>query len=407
MSSACWPRWASPRKMGRVPDLLPEPRACCARCLRPVRVCVCALLPRLSPRTRVVIVQHPREHRVAIGTARMTVRALQGARLVVGVEVDDDPGLAAALGDPAAPPVLLMPGPGARNLRSDPPPGPVTLVAVDGTWHHARKMLKVNPRLAALPRYAIDPEAPSAYRIRREPSAECLSTLEALAQALGWLEGDPEAYRALMVPFRAMVDAQLREHAANRVPRDKSRLKQRRRRPWVVPPGLADLARVLVVSLDSDAWPLRAQGRVRDQVVALWCVGGDGSEPVELLVRPSRPLAPSTARRTGLPEAELLGGAPREALARLLGQRAGPHTTLAFWGSYALGLLREEGLPLGAGPVDLRAVASRWLRTAPGSLEHCARQVGGTPPVLGRGRGGGRLGLALHVLRALQGPRPD
>lgn len=397
--------------MGGVPDVLPPPRACCARCLRPERVCVCALLPRLAPRTRVVIVQHPREHRVAIGTARMTVRALQGARLVVGVQVDDDPALAAALADPAAPPVLLMPGPGARNLRTDPPPGPVTLVAVDGTWHHARKMLKVNPRLAALPRYAIDPDTPSAYRIRREPSAECLSTLEALSQALGWLEGDPEAYRALMVPFRAMVDAQLREHAANRVPRDKSRLKQRRRRPWVVPTSLSDPSRVLVVSLDSDAWPLDASGRFPDEIVALWCVGGDGRDPVELLVRPSRPLAASTAHHTGLPEAALLAGAPREALAALLARRAGPDTTVAFWGSYALALLREAGLPLGAGPMDLRAVASRWLRTAPGSLEHCARQVtrqvGGAPPVLGRGRGGGRLGLALHVLRALQGPRPD
>ena len=52
------------------------------------------------------------------------------------------------------------------------------------------------------------------------------------------------------------------------------------------------------------------------------------------------------------------------------------------------------------------SLPSRWLRSAPGSIERCAAQMGGTPTPLGLGRGGARLGLALHVFRALLGPRP-
>ena len=46
-----------------------EPRALCARCRRPVGVCVCGHLPELAPSAHVLIVQHPREERMAIGTA--------------------------------------------------------------------------------------------------------------------------------------------------------------------------------------------------------------------------------------------------------------------------------------------------------------------------------------------------
>ena len=60
-----------------------------------------------------------------------------------------------------------------------------------------------------LPRYAFEPDRPSEYRIRREPRAEYVSTIEAVVQALAALEGDRERFAPLLAPFRAMVDAQL------------------------------------------------------------------------------------------------------------------------------------------------------------------------------------------------------
>jgi DTW domain-containing protein len=368
-----------------VKTALPTHRALCERCLRPTSVCVCAHLPRLAPRTKV----------------------LSRSTLVVGVDLDGRETVRRALADPAAPPILLWPGPGARDLARDPPAGPVTLVAVDGTWHLAKKLLKLNPGLAALPRYAIAPEQPSGYRIRREPSAECLSTIEALAQALGCLEGDRQAYRAMLKPFHAMVETQIEQHRRARTPRTKERLRLRRRLPWSLPAQLADPARVVVATVETNAYPLDAADRHPDEIVAWFAVRADGSEASQLVVRPSHPPAPSVVAHTGIPLERLLAGAERAALRRAVDASLQPGDVLATWGSYTTRMLREEGLLEGRTVVDLRRVASMWLRSAPGSIERCAEQVGGTPAVLGLGRGGRRLGLELHVLRALRGPRPD
>ncbi|HEX6275519.1 MAG TPA: DTW domain-containing protein, partial [Polyangiaceae bacterium] len=66
-----------------------EPRAVCPDCGRPARVCVCAELERVPTRTRVVILQHPRESSVPIGTARLAELALPNAERHVGVDFSD------------------------------------------------------------------------------------------------------------------------------------------------------------------------------------------------------------------------------------------------------------------------------------------------------------------------------
>ena len=58
-------------------------RPTCPRCRRPASYCYCAHLTPIASRTRVVFLQHPREHRMPIGTARMThlgSRQLRAAR---------------------------------------------------------------------------------------------------------------------------------------------------------------------------------------------------------------------------------------------------------------------------------------------------------------------------------------
>src|SRR5204863_4222267 len=109
---------------------------------------------------------------------------------------------------------LLYPGPGARDILREPPAHPVTLVVVDGTWSQAKTVVRDNPILRALPRYAFATPEPSQYRIRREPRAEYVSTIEALMYVLGVLEGQPERFRALLEPLRTMVDNQLACQAA-------------------------------------------------------------------------------------------------------------------------------------------------------------------------------------------------
>lgn len=183
-------------------------RTLCRRCLRPEGFCLCEALPPIRSRTRLVILQHPREARLAICTAWLTHLALPGSELHRGVCFEEDARVRAAAAVPGA--ALLFPGEGAvpaEARAADPPP---VLLALDGTWHQAGKMLRANPALAALPRIAVSPDGPGGYGdLRREPAPHCLSTLEAVALALGALERDPARFEPMREAFRRVVAAQL------------------------------------------------------------------------------------------------------------------------------------------------------------------------------------------------------
>jgi len=183
-------------------------RPTCLRCLRPTAFCVCAELAPAVSRTRVVILQHPREARLAICSAWLTRLALANAELHRGFHFAGHRRVMALASSAGA--ALLYPGEGATPAAAVADSPPPVLVVVDGTWLQAEKMLSVNPRLAALPRIAVAAAEPSGYReLRREPAPHCLSTLEAVACALGALERDPARFEPMRAAFRLMVEKQL------------------------------------------------------------------------------------------------------------------------------------------------------------------------------------------------------
>src|SRR5258706_12373307 len=61
-------------------------REVCYRCRRPKSACFCLHLKRVQTRTRVVFLQHPRERRVPIGTARLAHLSLPNSELHTGVD---------------------------------------------------------------------------------------------------------------------------------------------------------------------------------------------------------------------------------------------------------------------------------------------------------------------------------
>lgn len=193
-------------------------RITCPRCRRPDPLCVCKDLPAIASTSLVVLLQHPREAKVAICSARLTRLALARAELHRGVVFEDDARVRALAETPGA--ALLFPGAGAIPAEQVTTP-PSVLFVFDGTWFHAGKMLSVNPRLAALPRIAVLPSEPSGYgELRREPAPGHLSTAEAVALALGALERDPEKYAPLVRAFRKSVALQLDvARSAKREPR--------------------------------------------------------------------------------------------------------------------------------------------------------------------------------------------
>ena len=178
----------------------------CPRCLRPTTHCLCALIPSLDSRTRVLLLQHPSEVNHALNTARLAALGLVNAQLEVGEIFENLPALLNAPGYQAR---LLFPAEDAQPLQAyRPSDEPLLLVVPDGTWRKARKLLHLNPLLAALPRATLTAGAVSRYRLRKAPGPGALSTVEAIVQALTVLEA-PQSFEPLLRPFEALIEGQI------------------------------------------------------------------------------------------------------------------------------------------------------------------------------------------------------
>lgn len=183
-------------------------RAQCSRCMRPQTHCLCALIPQLDSRTRVLLLQHPSEVSHALNTARLAALGLTHAQLRVG-EVFDD--LDQLINLPGYQARLLFPGEDAQVLQAYELADeslPLLLVVPDGTWRKVRKLLHLNPVLAQLPRVTLPQGAVSRYRLRKAPGPGALSTLEAIMQALEILEA-PTSFAPLLRPFEALIEGQI------------------------------------------------------------------------------------------------------------------------------------------------------------------------------------------------------
>ncbi len=380
-----------------------EPRAVCPACRRPVSVCYCSHVTQVPTRTRVVVLQHPRERDMPIGTARMATLCLPNAELHEGVRWDDAT-LDRVLSDGDRTPVLLYPGEGAIDVLRDPPRGPVTLVVVDGTWWQARKIVRENPRLRALPRYAFTPPSPSEYRIRREPVETYVSTIEALVHVLGALEGDRARFDALLRPFRAMIDGQiarereLRGAGARHALHAEKKARTRRSR---VHPLLAAQAELVCVAGEANAWPYRARERgqeYEDELVHWVARRMSTGETFESVVAPVRPLAPRTTSYVRLGAERLRAGGTHGELFERWGGFVRDTDVVCFWGHYAAGLFAASGGHLPDLRLDLRTVCRDYARARVGTLEGHVARAGltvATPEL------DGRAGLRLAQLSAI------
>ncbi len=194
----------------------------CARCDKPTNICVCDKIREIETRTRVLILQHPREDDHVLGTAKLLALTLPKAILRRGLSwasVTD------ALGEKAEPsrfgvlyPMSLM-QPLSEEDKSKPylvldrrgdvqktPPRLEGVVVLDGTWSQGKSLWWRNPWLLKLNRVILHPREASIYgKLRKEPRREFVSTLEAVADVLVH-NGEPETTREeLRRNFRTMV----------------------------------------------------------------------------------------------------------------------------------------------------------------------------------------------------------
>lgn len=369
----------------------------CRRCLRSPLTCYCAQLPQLPTRTRVVFLQHPRERRVAIGTARMAHLSLPNSELYQGVDFAGHARLEALGRDPGGV-AVLFPGPGAEEPEAFAARGLHTLIVVDGTWPLAKKLIRTNPFLAALPRMAFTPRRPGNYRIRAEPAEHCVATIEAVAEVLGRLEGEPHRFDQLLQPFDFMVDNQLRFERERTGPPRHRLFKKPRQLPLGMRQLVARAPDLVVLCAEANAHPLGA--RIEPELVHLTARRLATGETFEAVLAPRRPLAEATPAYIELTREALLAGEPvPQALARLAAFLR-PDDALAVWGTFSLDLLRAEGLAV-QGALDVREARVQLLQRKVGGVEQAAEESGGQEAPWTGGRAGRRVAALEAVTRAL------
>ena len=210
-------------------------REYCMRCRRPLAACRCAAEAPMPTRSRIILLTHPKEYRrQKTGTGRLACINLASCEILPGIAFDDHPRVRGFVRDPGNRCFLLYPSPGAIDLGGAPGAAlglgldgrekrRITVFLIDSTWACSHAVLRESPSIAALPRLGFEPREPSRWRIKRQPRASCLSTLEAIhelllaLEALG-LESYPDKER-LLGAFAAMQDYQVARAAAARAPR--------------------------------------------------------------------------------------------------------------------------------------------------------------------------------------------
>lgn len=220
----------------------PPPPEPCRICGKPEDLCLCAELEPEKTRLQLLILQHPQEQDVELGTARLLSGQIEGSVVKVGLSW---PSLSKVLGrqvDPKRWGVLHM---GSKEEVAKVPRGGVAvfgrkdvspesdliladlegIVLIDGTWSQAKTLWWRNAWLLKLRRIVIHPDFRSAYgTVRKEPRRESVSTLEAGAFVFGKLEGDPGLQERLLEPFEELL----------------KRWRNRRRRPAAKPAPVAE-----------------------------------------------------------------------------------------------------------------------------------------------------------------------
>ncbi len=219
-------------------------RRLCLRCRRSEKVCLCDAIRPFDPGVEFVILQHPWEaKRQNTGTGRLTHLALEGSRIMVGTGFDDDDEVDRLIADSHFVAVLLYPGRDSVNigdgalLRQTLAGGMLRVFVLDGTWAHARTMLRRSANLQSLPRICFSWNEPSRFEMKRQPRDFCLATIEAVYALLSDLDragitdcGSKK--EALPAALDAMVSIHRHFLSQGPKPRHRNGLRRSIRRRW-------------------------------------------------------------------------------------------------------------------------------------------------------------------------------
>ncbi len=202
----------------------PVYRTLCGTCLHPTFSCYCESLQSFNPQIQFVILIHPIEFQRRIATGRMSHLILENSHFIKGQDYSNNAQVNQLIEDPSNHSLILYPGVSSVNLTSQsksqraslfPAGKKITIFVIDGTWATARKMVRQSQNLQNLPRICFTRSQPSTFRVRKQPAAHCVSTIEAIHETIE-LIGDVcgfdtknRTHDRLLKAFDQMVEKQI------------------------------------------------------------------------------------------------------------------------------------------------------------------------------------------------------
>jgi DTW domain-containing protein YfiP len=185
----------------------PTNPASCAACRLRCEECVCAHAPHLSISTRLIVIIHSKEWHKTTNTGHFARLAIKDAE----VRLHGSPTQkvsSAGVDSESSSTLVLYPGRGANPLSREYIASlarPLTLLVPDGNWNQAQHMMRRLPMLRQARPVRLGGPSLDLHCLRRNRCADRMSTFEAIAQALGILEGR-ETEDDLLKFFRQVLD---------------------------------------------------------------------------------------------------------------------------------------------------------------------------------------------------------
>ncbi len=180
----------------------------CLNCKVNNQLCVCEFIEPFKIETKVSLIVHVRELKLTSNTAYFANKMLpENAEIIIRGRVNEVFESAPVMERPGRP-LFLYPHEDALELNAEfvkEYPGPYHLIIPDGNWQQARKVRQREEAFSKVPAVKLPPGIVSEYGLRKAQHPEWVCTYEAMAHALGVLEGQ-EVQTRLMNFFRIWVE---------------------------------------------------------------------------------------------------------------------------------------------------------------------------------------------------------
>jgi len=187
----------------------------CSQCGKARKACICDNIVALDSQVELIILQHPTEEHRPMGTARILSLSLANSRLLVGEDFREHGELNQLLAEPDVEHFVLYPSDVSLSAADVALPieKKIRIILLDGTWKKAFKLWQINTQLHHLPCLHLPEDLKGNYRIRKAPSENALSTVEAGFHVLSMMQPEKD-FSPLLDAFEAMIDYQIQQMPA-------------------------------------------------------------------------------------------------------------------------------------------------------------------------------------------------